>query len=71
MPIFSSEFWVMLITYGVSIGVMYGQITTRLKYLEQKMDKHNSVMERTAVLERDLKSAWKVIDEMKEEIHKC
>lgn len=67
MPEFSSEFWIMLITYGVSFGMMYGQITTRLKYLEGKMDKHNNVMERMAVAERDLKSVWKSIDEIKEE----
>ena len=68
MPQFSSEFWVMLVTYGVSFGVMYGQITTRLRYLEQKMDRHNNLQERLAVTERDLKSAWRAIDEMKEEM---
>ena len=68
MPEFSSEFWIMLITYGVSFGMVYGQITTKLKYLEQKMDKHNGVIERMAVAERDLKSAWRAIDELKEEV---
>ena len=69
MPEFSSEFWIMLITYGVSFGVVYGQIATKLRYLEQKMDKHNGVIERMAVAERDLKSAWRVIDELKEAVH--
>ncbi len=67
MPQFSSEFWIMLLTYGVSFGAMYGQTMTRLKYLEAKMDKHNNVTERMVVVERDLKSAWRSIDEIKEE----
>ena len=40
----------------------------RLQELEKKVDKHNQVVERTTVLERDLKTAFRLIDEMKEEL---
>ena len=43
-------------------------MTQRLKALEAKVDKHNNVVERMAVAERDLKSAWRAIDEIKEDI---
>ena len=65
---FDPQFWVQILIYAVSFGVMYGQITTRIKYLEQKVDKHNQVVERMAVAERDIKSAHRRIDEMREEV---
>ena len=65
---FDPQFWVQILIYAVSFGVMYGKITTRIKYLEQKVDKHNQVVERMAVAERDIKSAHRRIDEMREEI---
>ena len=65
---FDPQFWVQILIYAVSFGVMYGQITTRITYLEQKVDKHNQVVERMAVAERDIKSAHRRIDEMREEI---
>ena len=67
MPEFSAEFWIMLLTYGVSFGALYGQTMTRLKYLEGKMDRHNNVVERLAVVERDIKTVWRSIDEIKQE----
>lgn len=69
MPEFSAEFWIMLITYAATFGMTYGKITTKLKYLEAKMDKHNNMQERLVIAERDLKSAWRAIDEMKEASH--
>ena len=65
---FDPQFWVQILIYAVSFGVVYGQITTRIKYLEQKVDKHNQVVERMAVAERDIKSAHRRIDEMREEL---
>ncbi len=45
------QFWLQMIIYAISFGVFYGTTTARLKTLEQKMDKHNSVMERVFRLE--------------------
>ncbi|NBH83459.1 hypothetical protein D3Z56_11210 [Lachnospiraceae bacterium] len=53
----SSEFWIglliQLVVYGVSIGVIYGTVKTRLNYIEAKLDKHNNVVERVYKLETD------------------
>lgn len=53
----------------------YVALTNRLTRLETMIDtltktveKHNQVVERTYVLERDLQTAWKRIDENREEI---
>lgn len=55
----SNEFWigllVQLVVYGVSIGVIYGVMRTRLDYIEKKLDKHNNVAERVYKLEADSK----------------
>ncbi len=51
------DFWIgliiQLVVYGVSIGVIYGTVKTRLNYIEQKLDKHNNVVERVYKLEQD------------------
>lgn len=44
------------------------EIKDDIRRLESKQDKHNSLIERMAVVERDLKTAWKNIDEIKEHI---
>lgn len=53
----SNEFWIglliQLVVYGVSIGVIYGTVKTRLNYIEKKIDKHNNVVERVYKLEQD------------------
>lgn len=53
----SNEFWIglliQLVAYGVSIGVIYGTVKTRLNYIEKKLDKHNNVVERVYKLEQD------------------
>lgn len=59
---------------GTLIGTFAGIITStrlsnyRIEQLEKKVEKHNSVVERTAIIERDMKSIWHNIDEIKEEI---
>lgn len=49
-----TEFWIQMIVYGVSFGTCIGVIKTKLKYIEEKLDKHNNVVERTYKLERDI-----------------
>lgn len=59
---------------GTLIGTFTGILTStklsnyRIEQLEKKVEKHNSVVERTSILERDLKTVWRSIDEIKEEI---
>lgn len=61
----SNEFWigllVQLVVYGVSIGVIYGVMRTRLDYIEKKLDKHNNVAERAYKLEADSKVVFEKI----------
>lgn len=59
---------------GTLIGTFAGIITStrlsnyRIEQLEKKVEKHNSVVERTAIIEKDMKSMWHNIDEIKEEM---
>lgn len=67
----STEFWigliVSLVVYGISFGVFYGTVMTKLDTLEEKQNKHNGLMERMVVVEQSLKSAHHRIDDLREE----
>lgn len=58
---------------GTLVGSVTGILTAnkltnyRIAELEKKVDQHNTLMERTVILERDLQSAWRAIDELKGE----
>lgn len=60
---------------GTLMGTFAGILTStklsnyRIEQLEKKVEKHNSVVERTTLLERDLKTVWHNIDEIKNDIH--
>lgn len=62
----SIEFWIQIVLYGVSIGVIYGTINTRLKYMEEKLNKHNHLVERMVVVEQSTKSAHHRLDDIVE-----
>ena len=51
----STEFWVGLIVsllvYGVSFGIFYGTVMTKLVAIEKKQDKHNNLVERVFKVE--------------------
>lgn len=59
---------------GTLCGTFAGIITStkltafRIEQLEKKVEKHNSVIERTAILEKDLKAVWHNIDELKDDV---
>lgn len=65
---FDTQFWVQILIYVAGFAAMWGNVTTRLGYLEQKMDKHNNLQERMAVVEQSAKSAHHRIDDIKEEV---
>lgn len=60
---------------GTTLGSLAGVLTAnkltnyRISELEKKVDKHNSVMERTSVLERDVQTAYVRLDELREDIY--
>ena len=71
----SSEVIVGLLSLaGTLCGTFAGIITStkltayRIEQLEKKVEKHNSVVERTAVIEDNLKSVWHTIDEIKNDM---
>lgn len=59
---------------GTLIGSIAGILTAnklvvyRLEKLEQKVDKHNSVIERVTLLESDNAGQWKRLDELKDDL---
>lgn len=60
---------------GSLLGTLSGILVTnrltsyRLEQLERKVDKHNNVLERVALMEQNEKSIWKRVDELRSEIH--
>ena len=58
---------------GTLLGTFTGILTStklinyRIEQLEKKVEKHNCVVERTAIIEQDLKTVWHNIDELKSE----
>ncbi len=44
-------------------------VTYRIQALEKKVEKHNNVVERMAVAERDIKNVKNEINEVKKEVH--
>lgn len=56
-------------TIGSITGIMTAnKLTTyRIAELEKKVDKHNQVVERMAVVEKDIKNIYHEIDEIKEQ----
>lgn len=57
-----------LIVAGVSIYANNRVIAYKVDDLKKQVEKHNNLVERMAVVERDLKTAFIRIDENKEEI---
>lgn len=67
----STEFWIQILVYLVTLAAGAGAIVTRLKYieekqdkLEKKQDKHNNLIERMVIVEQSTKSAHHRLDEL-------
>jgi len=60
----SSEFWIQMVVYALSMGALGGTILTKIGYLEKKMDAFGELGERVAVAEQSTKSAHYRIDEL-------
>ena len=52
----------------IKVDAALCEVRKDIRRLEEKQDKHNNLIERTAVLERDVKTAFKRIDENKNEL---
>jgi len=62
----STEFWITMLVYAVTIGSFAGAVLSRLKNLEKKQDKHNSLIERMVKVEESTKAAHKRLDTTEE-----
>ena len=67
-------FIALLSLLGTALGSITGIITAnrlttyRLQQLEEKVNKHNNLIERMAIAERDIKSAHRRLDELHSEM---
>lgn len=66
-----------IVTIVLAFVGFYGMVSTRLARMEQRIEdlvttveKHNSVVERTFVNERDIKTAFRKLDELSEKDEK-
>lgn len=66
----TTQLWVELVAYAVSVGCLYGALSTRLKVLEKKVDIHNHLVERmykvemkTDFLEHRMDEETKIFDD--------
>lgn len=53
-----------IVVYLLGLSAVWGTLLWRVAALEKKMDKHNSAVERLAVLEQDVKSIKRRVDEI-------
>ena len=70
MEYFDAKFWVQLVVYVATFSYMWGNVKTRLDVLEKKMDKHNQMQDRLAVVESSLSSVHHRVNELREDIRK-
>lgn len=59
-----------LIVALMSVYLSNRLVAYRVDQLEKKVEKHNNVVERMALMEHDNDTQWRRIDELREEIRK-
>ena len=57
------------ITVYVSLSNRMAITETKIDTLTKRVEKHNQIVERTYIVERDIKTAFKQIEEIKADIH--
>ena len=53
-----------LVVYLLGLASTWGAVMWRISALEKKMDKHNCLIERMAVAERDIAAAQKRLEQL-------
>lgn len=59
-----NQLWIQILAYAVSVGCLYGALSTRLKVLEKKVDVHNHLVERMYRVETKIdlmEEQWKEV----------
>lgn len=57
------------ITVYVSLSNRMAITETKIDTLTKRVEKHNQIVERTYIVERDIKTAFKQLEEIKADIH--
>lgn len=65
----TTQLWVELVAYAVSVGCLYGALSTRLKVLEKKVDIHNHLVERMYFAEMKIKLIEEKLESEKEHLN--
>jgi len=65
-----------IVTVVIAVVTFYGMVSSRLARIETKVDdltedvrRHNGVVERTAIMERDQKAVWRNIESNRNDIN--
>lgn len=59
-----------LVTAVVSIIVNNRILGFKIDMLSKRVEKHNQVVERTAIVERDIKTAFNRVDELRDDLRR-
>ncbi|MHC1722428.1 MAG: hypothetical protein AB9836_04385 [Aminipila sp.] len=66
----TTEFWIQMIVYAVSLGSFGGVVMTKLSNLEKKQDIHNGLIARMYKVEERSKSNTHRLDGIEEELRR-
>lgn len=58
------KFWLQILIYAITFGITFGKISTELKWMKEKLDRHNSFQDRVVVVEQSTKSIHHRMDEL-------
>ena len=64
----SIEFWIQLIIQFIFLSFFAGIVWTKLGYIEEKLDKHNELVERMYCVEEEVDKAHLRVDNIKKDI---
>lgn len=61
------KFFIQMIIYIGGLGVFYGTLKTELKYMKEKLDKHNSFQDRLVIVEQKSETIGEKLEYVREE----
>jgi len=71
MDNFGVEFWVQIGAYLSTFGYMYGSLKTEMKWMKEKLDRHNSFQDRLTKVESKNDALHNRVDECSDMVNEC